>query len=48
MSGAELHYKKAVEINPNYADALGNYASFLHGVYNNKVEAGMQLSGPYV
>lgn len=28
---AELFYKKAVEANPKSADALGNYASFLHG-----------------
>ena len=35
MSGAERHYKKSVELNPRNADALGNFASFLHGVYND-------------
>lgn len=28
---ASAHYKEATEVNPNYADALGSYASFLHG-----------------
>jgi Tfp pilus assembly protein PilF len=39
ISGAEKHYLRAVETSPNNADALGSYASFLHGVHNNLKEA---------
>lgn len=28
---ATAHYQEATEANPQYADALGSYASFLHG-----------------
>jgi hypothetical protein len=28
---ATTHYREATEANPVYADALGSYASFLHG-----------------
>jgi Tfp pilus assembly protein PilF len=39
VNAAEVEYKKAIESNPNNADALGNYASFLHGVHKKIDEA---------
>ena len=39
MNAAEVEYKKAIESNHNNADALGNYASFLHGVHKKIDEA---------
>jgi hypothetical protein len=32
LPGAEMQYKLAVESNPRSSEALGSYASFLHGV----------------
>ncbi len=32
---AELHYRKCTEINPQYAEGLGSYASFLYGTRRN-------------
>ena len=34
---ALLHYKRAVEVNDANADAIGGYASFLHGTKGDKV-----------
>lgn len=31
------HYKRAVETNDSNADAIGGYASFLHGTKSDKV-----------
>ena len=31
LPGAATHYRTATEVNPDYADGLGSYASFLHG-----------------
>lgn len=36
---AEKHYKLAIESNPSSSDALGSYASFLHGVLSDFEEA---------
>jgi Tfp pilus assembly protein PilF len=33
--GADKHYELAVSADPMNADALGSYASFLHGVIGN-------------
>ena len=38
--GADQQYELATSTNPNNADALGSYASFLHGVLGNMDEAG--------
>jgi len=32
LKGAEVQYQLAVEVNPSNADAVGSYASFMHGV----------------
>ena len=39
MSASEVEYRLAVETNSENADALGNYASFLHGVHHKIEEA---------
>jgi tetratricopeptide (TPR) repeat protein len=36
LSAAEHHYRKAIETNPNFIDALGTYASYLHGMGHQK------------
>ena len=33
--GADKHYELAVTTNPENSDALGSYASFLHGAIGN-------------
>ncbi len=39
VAKSETFYLKAIEVNTENGDALGSYASFLHGVYNKTKEA---------
>ena len=39
MKGAEEHYKIASEVSDENADAIGNYASFMHGVVGDMYSA---------
>ncbi len=36
LTQAHTHYRLAYEKNPNYADGVGGYASFLHGTGGDK------------